>query len=145
MWLMCWCGWSADLADQLIYFLNDFWKFWFFLILNFYASLLPKPRYYQLIFQTHTWLAWGKVLSIILIDKYLIGLSLSIVNWSFRQILDWPEPKYCQLTFMTNTWLPINTWFYDKYFICDIFFIGDILHWRSQSIERLKLLFELWN
>ena len=53
--------WSFD----IIYFM------WIidFLFLKFYATLFPKPKYCQLIFQTNAWISWAKVLSINLSDK----------------------------------------------------------------------------
>ena len=110
-----WSDWSADQLIWLISWFLDFflknwicWNFEYFLkfseilifflkfyiflkfseILKFNATFLPLPKYCQLIFQTNAWLAWAEVLSIDLSDKYLIGLSQSIVSWSFRQIHD---------------------------------------------------------
>ena len=127
-----WLSWakvlSADLSDKYMiadkYFICDR----FFIV--FWSFRYVMPKYCQLIFQTNTWLAWAKV--------------------------------FCQLIFQPKIWLPINTWFVtesllsfdfsadlsyknmvankslicDKYFIWYRFFIGDILSWRSWSIER---------
>ena len=96
--LISWSGWSADfliflknwICWNFEFFLKSwfFWNFEFFLkfseISKFYATLLPLPKYCQLIFQTNAWLAWAEVLSIDISDKYLIGPSQSSVIWFFR-------------------------------------------------------------
>ena len=73
--ITCWffLTWSADLADQLIF--RFFLKNWFFWNFDFFVDFL-KFWYVMLLFR-----------------------SRSIVNWSFRQMLDYPEPKYYQLIF----------------------------------------------
>ena len=141
-----WIIWSTDLiswlADQQL-----IWSGW-----------STDQAYQQLIWSADNFFS-VEVLSIDLWNKYLTGPSQSIVLWSFRYVM----PKYCQVIFQTNTWLAwakiLSADLSDKdmiadkylignkYFICDRFFIGDILYWRSRSIERLELLFNLgvWN
>ena len=129
--------------------------------------LLNELKYCQWIFQTNTWLARARVFSLNHSDidmvaneyliynynKYFTCDRFFIIIWSFRYVI----AKYCQLIFWKNTWLAWTKVFSDeisdkdmnankylicdKYFICHRFFIGDIIYWRTCSIEHL--LFEL--
>ena len=65
----------------------------------------------------------------------IVFSNRSNVNWSFRQILDWPEPKYCQLISQTKTWLPINTWFVtNTLFVTDSLLSFELSYMWCQSI-----------
>ena len=116
--------WSVDLTDLLISWSGwsaDFLKNWFFWNFDFFDFLLLKFCNFMLLYYQ----------------------SRSIVNGSFRQMLDYPEPKYnllifhinilkcyptllpkpkyCQLIFQTNASLAwaevLSTGLSDKYMI----------------------------
>ena len=157
-WLIRWS--AADLISWLIFF-QTFFSIFFLkreTFFEWYYQLIWSPDWLisswpdQLIRscwsddqtdQQLIWLADKKMLEFFLnfgwsADFWNFILiycqSRIIINWSFRQTVDWPEQKYCQLIFQRKTWLSINTWLaINTLFVT----FGDILYTGSWRIERL--------
>ena len=79
--LISWSNWSA--AKKWSFFLKIPWSFQLIWLISWFSrKSKQKSCTFWLIFQ----ICDAQVLSIDLSEKYLIGLSQSIVSWSFRQI-----------------------------------------------------------